>query len=126
MAALAGTRIRYQFDEGSPSKALHITAIDRTTEKATDVRHDLETFVSSFPSALHVRAYVLADKEDLLRHMRSLGFEIAAYLPAWYRERDCRYDCLFLVKRNYDGDAVAHGLADIIAEFQQEFSRFYA
>jgi GNAT superfamily N-acetyltransferase len=125
-ARLVATRIHYRFDEGSTSKPLHITAIDRITETAADVHRDLETFISWFPSAQHVRAYVLVDKEDLLWHMRSLRFDVAAYMPAWYPEHDRRYDCLLMVKRNYDGDPVAHGLADIISKFQQEFSRFYA
>ena len=75
---------------------------------------------------MHVRAYVLIDKEDMVRHMRSFGFEITAYLPAWHLHRERRYDCLLLVKRNYAGEPVAHDLANIIDNFRYEFSKFYA
>jgi hypothetical protein len=68
---------------------------------------------------------VLVDKEDLLRHMRPLGFEIAAYLPAWHLYRKRRYDCLLMVKRNYAGEPVGGDLEGIVSSFRSEFSRFY-
>ena len=126
VVAIGRTRIRYQFDESSPAKDLHITALDSSARAPSVVCRDVKHFVARFPSALHVRAYVLVDKEDLVRHMRSLGFEIAAYLPAWHLHRERRYDCLLLVMRNYAGEPVTHDLAHIIHNFRYEFSRFYA
>jgi hypothetical protein len=118
------TRVRYRFDQLSPARALQITALDSGADPET-VHHDLEAFLARLPTALHVSLYLLVDKEDLLRRLRSVGFEIAAYFPAWHLCRGRRYDCVLLIKRNYTEEPVSHGVADIVGEFRYEFSKFY-
>jgi hypothetical protein len=114
----------YSFDSHCSSGALEITGYHGDQSKLRQIGRDLETLLEAFPTAQHISASVLADKERLIRDMRAMGFEITAYLPAWRKVGSCRYDCLRLVKRNFSEEPVAHGMEATIKTFQDGFAPF--
>ena len=61
---------------------------------------------------------VLADKVDLLRDLRGYGFEVAAYLPAWYQAAGRRFDCLQLAKRAYAERPRVQGFQDVLERLE--------
>lgn len=119
-----GAPFDYSYDHHSPSGALTIHHYRGTQTNAHHLCQELDDFLEHFPAAQHISADILADKTELLLELRKLGFEVTAYLPAWYKQGDARYDCLRVVKRRFHGEPVNYGLADELRFFQTEFARF--
>lgn len=113
-----GAVFNYDYDQHSPSGALAINGYRGTQTGAGNLSGALADFLAHFPAAQHISADILADKTDLLRELRTLGFEVTAYLPAWYKRGTRRYDCLHVVKRNFKAEPLAHGFADELQFFQ--------
>jgi molybdopterin/thiamine biosynthesis adenylyltransferase/nitroreductase len=67
------------------------------------------TTLESFGYARHVRLAVLADKIEFQQRLRSAGFAITAYLPAWHLQNAVRYDCVLMTRRTTDEEPVDHG-----------------
>jgi hypothetical protein len=65
---------------------------------------------------------VLADKTDLLRQLSHLGFELAAYLPAWYKGGAFRYDCVQLVLRRSGAKPAARDYRNPLSRLQREMA----
>jgi hypothetical protein len=53
-----------------------------------------------FSAADYVQLDVLADKFDAHDLLKSLGFEICAFIPAWFLKGSKRYDCMRFVKHS--------------------------
>lgn len=83
---------------------------------------ELERLLQAFPTAQHISANLLADKGTHLSELRKLGFEVTAYLPAWYKCGGYRYDCLRIVKRNFVVEPIVHRLEEQIRFFHAEFA----
>ncbi len=79
----------------------------------------LRAFLIEQGDVRYVSARVLADKTTLIASMLRMGFEIAAYLPAWHWENGMRFDCLLLVWRDFDAQPLVHGFAEEVAELDQ-------
>jgi len=107
------------------SAALQITNLTDASADMEHIAQALAQFLARFPAAQHISAAVLVDKEELIGHMRRMGFAITAYLPAWYTLARERYDCVLLVKRHFREEPVAHGTQEVVSAFTDEFSRFY-
>jgi hypothetical protein len=90
---------RYLLDE--TASAITLTEYAKTCATQREIATDLQAFVARHPNVAYVSACVLSDKVELLRAMFEMGFEITAYLPAWYLHQNARYDCAMLVRRNF-------------------------
>jgi hypothetical protein len=89
----------YLLDE--PASTITLTEYAKASVMPREIATDLQVFVARHPNVAHVSACVLSDKVELLRAMLEMGFEITAYLPAWYLHQDARYDCVVLARRNF-------------------------
>jgi hypothetical protein len=76
----------------------------------------------ALPHVEHIIVTVLADKTDLLRQLSVLGFELTAYLPAWYKGGVFRYDCVQLVLRRSGAKRVARDCRDPLSRLQREIA----
>lgn len=123
-AAGEGAPFDYEYDHHSPSGALAIRHYRGTGAGARRLCQELDDFLAHFPAAEHVSADILANKTALLHELRAMGFETTAYLPAWHKQGDHRYDCLRVVKRNFIAEPLVHGFADELRFFQTEFAVF--
>ena len=106
----------------SPNRALAIVGARDRSVRPAHLRRDLDRILRHFPHVEHIIVTVLADKEDLLRQLVALGFELAAYLPAWYKGAVFRYDCLQLVlRRSRAAPAAPHRLG-FLSRLQREIA----
>jgi hypothetical protein len=124
-ARIGSSAFTYCYNPADLSGALQITNLTDTSADTEQIAQTLAQFLASFPAAQHISAAVLVDKEELIGHMRRMGFAITAYLPAWYALARERYDCLLLVKRHFREEPVAHSTQEVVSAFTHEFSRFY-
>jgi hypothetical protein len=108
------------YDPGSPNQALEIVASRARCAPPDELLRDIDRLCRAFPHVQHITATVLADKTDLLRRLTEFGFEVSAYLPAWYKGGVYRYDCVQLVKRGYGEAPVSRGLDDILNRLEPE------
>jgi hypothetical protein len=84
----------------------------------------IEKFLSDSQFKIeHAFVYVLAEKEKMIKELHKKGFEMTAYLPAWYHEDDTRYDCVMMAKRMYAEEPITHNTAETINNFKTNFSR---
>jgi N-acetylglutamate synthase-like GNAT family acetyltransferase len=89
----------YLLDE--TSSAITLTEYAKASAAQREIATDLQVFVARHPNVAYVSACILSDKVELVRAMLEMGFEITAYLPAWYLHQNARYDCVMLVRRNF-------------------------
>src|SRR5262249_10193136 len=97
-ARIGSSAFTYCYDPGDLSGALQITSLTDASANMGHIAQAFAQFLACFPAAQHISAAVLVDKEELIGHMRRMGFAITAYLPAWYALARQRYDCVLLVK----------------------------
>jgi hypothetical protein len=107
-----------------PSDSLEISSYTGVKAHAEDVAAELIETVNSFQYARHIRLAVLADKVDFQRALLQEGFSITAYLPSWHLQNGVRYDCVLMVRRETDGEPVAHDTRDIIDSFDRIYSGY--
>jgi len=69
--------------------------------------------MSLHPEVRHSTVTVLADKLELVRALTNCGFEVSAYLPAWYHQGGRRYDCVKLARRQYNGVPSTQKLSEV-------------
>lgn len=115
----------FSFDPACPSRALEIRGFSGKQNNPQQICRALEGLLAAYPTAEHISANVLADKVQLIRGMREMGFELTAYLPAWYKVNRNRYDCVKLVKRRCVEEPDAKGFAPMIASLKQAFAKLY-
>ena len=104
---------------------MQITSLIDASANIEHIAQAFAQFLTRFPAAQHISAAVLVDKEELIGHMRRMGFAITPYLPAWYVLARERYDCVLLVKRLFREEPVAHRTQEVVSAFTHKFSRFY-
>jgi len=121
-AVVDGVVIEYRFDANLPNRALELMRVEAPGKDAGVVCCALETFLAQFPTVAHVSMNILSDKEELIGQLQHLGFEVSAYLPAWYVSGGRRYDCLMLIRQSFTEDPVAHETMELIQEFRQGLS----
>lgn len=116
------------FDDctGDPSASLEVIGRQRRPATGDEICKELDECLSGFPEVQHLTATVLADKLGVIRALAERGFEISAYLPAWYSENRCRYDCVQLVRRQYTDTPALQDFPDVLAALQVEFENALA
>jgi hypothetical protein len=82
-------------DYTESSRALEIVAADSSITPA-EVDSRIEDLLSRFPEVQHVTATVLADKLPMIQALIGCGFQVTAYLPAWHKAGQFRFDCVQL------------------------------
>jgi hypothetical protein len=110
------------YNPDSPNRALAIVGVRDRSVLSEHFSRDLDRVLRALPHVEHVIVTVLADKTDFLRQLFVLGFELAAYLPAWYKGGVFRYDCVHLVLRRSGGKLVARDRRDPLSRLQREIA----
>jgi hypothetical protein len=77
--------------------------------------------LAGLPQVQHVTTTVLADKLELVRALTGHGFEVCAYLPAWYNIGQCRYDCIQLTRSQYSDAPATQDFPDLLGCLQAAF-----
>lgn len=113
----------FGYDPFCPSDAIEITAYNADSQDAGQAARELLLMLDSFADARHARLVVPVDKNDFIKGLVDAGFEITAYLPAWYLSLDGRYDCLLMVRRRFLEEATDHGVRDVVDRFRHAFGR---
>ena len=108
----------FRYDPFCPSDAIEITRYTADSRDARRVAGDLISMLDSFYYARHARLVVLVDKREFIEHLVDAGFEITAYLPAWYRHLDVRYDCVLLVRGRFSEEPIDHGIREVVDHFR--------
>jgi RimJ/RimL family protein N-acetyltransferase len=88
------------FDYTKAGNTLEIVGGQSWTKPA-QVGDCLDRLLARVAGVEHVAATVLADKVPMIRALAASGFEITAYLPAWHKVGQFRYDCVQLARRLY-------------------------
>jgi GNAT superfamily N-acetyltransferase len=109
-----------------PSDSLELTAYTGPKRDPAAIASDLLTTIDSFGYARHVRLTVLADKIEFQQALRSAGFAITAYLPAWHMQNGVRYDCVCMARRTTDDEPVSHDTRDLIDAFNRGYSECFS
>jgi len=115
--------------DGGPSSANNAIEITGYDESATDpaaLCQALQSFIAEFRDARHFTVTLLADKVELIQRLLDLGFVVAAYLPAWYAEREHRFDCVQLTRASYTEAATVQGFDNTLTAVSAELDRIYS
>jgi N-acetylglutamate synthase-like GNAT family acetyltransferase len=108
------------YDPGSPNRALAIVGVRARRVLPAHFSRDLDRVLRALPDVEHIIVTVLADKTDFLRQLFVLGFELAAYLPAWYKAGVFRYDCVQLVLRRSGAPRASRDRREPLSGLQRE------
>jgi RimJ/RimL family protein N-acetyltransferase len=113
-------------DYTESSCALEIVASDWGTAP-TELAPRVEDLLIRFPEVQHVTATVLADKLPMIQALIDCGFQVTAYLPAWHKAGQFRYDCVQLSLPLFARTLSAEEFTDSISTMEVEFqmSPFY-
>ncbi len=104
----------------TPNKAIEILSFQPADAAPAQICSRLEECLRSFPEVQHATATILADKHELIECLRSIGFRITAYLPAWYPLGRARFDCIQMASVRYSGPTDTHDLGSVVAEFDDK------
>jgi hypothetical protein len=107
-----------------PGDSLEITAYTGPKQNQVDIAADLLTTLESFAFVRHVRLAVLADKVGFQQLLRSAGFSVTAYLPAWHLQNGVRYDCVLMTRRASGEEPVDHGTRHLIDVFNHGYAEY--
>jgi len=122
-ATIDDHRFSYLHDPASPSEAVHVTGLSRRGSFAMSPERAFARFVSRFASMPYICVQILVDKRAVIERLQEIGFQITAYLPAWYEERGRRFDCAMLVKSRFSAPPLCHGLETVIDRFRGTFEQ---
>jgi hypothetical protein len=111
--------LSFGYDPFCPSDSLEVTAYTGDSRDPATIAFEIDACVKSFNYAKHVRMAVLIDKTDVIRALRTLGFAVTAYLPAWRVVNGDRYDCALMVRSKFDVEPSDYGLRPWIDRFGQ-------
>lgn len=114
-------RWMFDFARDVPGGALDVVNCKRDRVNPAKIARELDEILSCRPEVQHATATILADKLELIGELCGRGFEVSAYLPAWYQEDGCRYDCVQLARRHYRGMASMQDLTNMIDELRHAF-----
>jgi hypothetical protein len=107
----------------APEGSLEIAARDADDSSPEHIAEELGEVLSRLRSIQHITATILADKSKMVRALVRQGFQVSAYLPAWYKVGRFRYDCVQLTRRLYTGEPAIQDLRDRLEELDREFQR---
>ncbi len=113
----------FAYSAGAPEGSLEIAGLDADGSLPEHAAEELGEVLSRLRSVRHVTATVLADKSRMVRALGRQGFQVSAYLPAWYKAGRFRYDCVQLTRRLYTGEPSIQDLGDWLEELDGEFER---
>jgi hypothetical protein len=108
----------FDYDPFCLSNSLEITGCHTNFSNATEAANALLHMLEGFDRLRHTRVTALVDKAEFIRHLIEAGFELTAYLPAWYRQGNARFDCVLLVRGNFCEEPTDHGIRSIVDEFR--------
>jgi GNAT superfamily N-acetyltransferase len=109
----------FAYDPFCASRSIEISGYDGESRDGREIAQELISMLNDFPDARHVRLAVLIDKRDFIENLLDAGFELTAYLPAWYRERSARYDCVLMARGHFPDEPKEYGLRDLIEFFRR-------
>jgi GNAT superfamily N-acetyltransferase len=109
------------FEYQTESRALEIIG-GQLRLKAAAVRRSLDRLLARLGDVAHISVTVPADKVTLIRALIEYRFELAAYLPAWYKVGRFRYDCVQLAKRLYAEVPREQDLGALLTDLGSEFN----
>ena len=113
----------FGYDPLCPSDAIEITSYSATSRNADAVARELILMLDSFYHACHARLVVPVDKTEFIEKLVDAGFEVTAYLPAWYLHQGGRYDCVLLVRRRFSEEPTDHGVREVVNNFRRGLAR---
>ncbi len=105
----------------NPSGSLEVIGLQDYGATPCRIAQELNHAISTIREVQHVTATILADKVEVIRALTRIGFEISAYLPAWYKCGSFRYDCVQVARRQYNGGAASQDFPDLLRMLQAEF-----
>jgi hypothetical protein len=74
----------YEYEPRCASRSLEITAYHEQRQDPGEAAAALTSMLPAFDEVEHVRTIVPVDKNEFICRLMELGFEVTAYLPAWY------------------------------------------
>jgi hypothetical protein len=107
------------YDPLGPSQSIQITGYAGSARCGWQVADELTQALESFGNVRHVSVVVPVDKTDLISVLTCHGFETTAYLPAWFRRDNRRFDCVMLVRAHHSREPHDHGLRSTIDSFRE-------
>lgn len=113
----------FGYDPLCPSDAIEITGYNADSQDAGQLARDLMLLLESFYYARHARLVVPVDKIEFIAKLVDSGFELTAYLPAWYLHHGGRYDCVLMVRRRTSEEPTDHGVREIVDHFRVGFAQ---
>jgi hypothetical protein len=120
-SAVAERGIRYRMERWGGSELVEITGSYGCENQPCRVAARIESLLESHPRFMHTRLAVLADKVTLINALGRIGFEVCAYLPAWYWTPDARFDCILMARAAYTQEGICHGFGSAVDRFRREF-----
>jgi GNAT superfamily N-acetyltransferase len=111
----------FDYPAGDPSGALAVIGRELDGLGPGEISQELDEMLSGFQDVQHVTATVLGDNIQVIAALADRGFTVSAYLPAWYKHGQCRYDCVQVTRPQYHGMSSKQDFADLIGALQAEF-----
>jgi hypothetical protein len=111
----------FDYAAGDPSGALEVIGREQDGLRPGGISQELDEVLAGFQNVQHVTATVLADKIEVIRAFADRGFAMSAYLPAWYKQGQSRYDCVQVARPQYRGTPSKHDFPDLVGALQAEF-----
>jgi hypothetical protein len=113
----------FAYSAEAPEGSLEIAARDADDSSPEHIAEGLREVLSRLRGVQHITTTVLADKCKMVRALVRQGFQVSAYLPAWYKVGRFRYDCVQLTRRLCSGEPAIQDLGDWLEELNREFER---
>lgn len=108
------------FDYSPASRAIEIIGSNSSRNPAQSCTR-LNQLLTRLGNVEHVTATVLADKGRMIRALTAFGFQLVAYLPAWYKVGQFRFDCVQLARRLYAEPPREQDFEDLLRSLDSEF-----
>jgi hypothetical protein len=113
-----------RYDRRCPSGAIEITGYKAQSRDGTQIARELDFVLDNFCEARYASITILVDKNDLIEKLVENGFEISAYLPAWYQHAGARYDCVLMVRKSFVQEPADHGIRGVVQYFRRGLGNF--
>ena len=111
----------FDYPAGDPSGALAVIGREPDGLGPGEISQELDEMLSGFQDVQHVTATVLGDNIEVIAALVDRGFAVSAYLPAWYKHGQCRYDCVQVTRPQYHGMSSKQDFPDLLGALQAEF-----
>jgi GNAT superfamily N-acetyltransferase len=114
--------LRYRAEPWGGSDVMEIVGYKGPAGYPEHLVARIDALQQSHPRVVHTRVAVLADKTALIEALGRGGFEVCAYLPAWYWTGSARFDCVLMARGKSGQAAMCHGFGAMIERFRDEFA----